>query len=493
MASNDEQQPLHVLLFPFVAPGHLIPVADMAALFASHGVKCTILTTPANADVIRSAVDGANNAVCSTGAPEIDISTVPFPDVGLAPGVESVVGISSEADRSRLLEAVRLLREPFDRFLADHRPDAVVADSFYPWTTDTAAEHGVPRLCFLGTSMFARACNASLLCSNTLELEGLPPDDPDAIVSLPGLPHRVTLRRGQVMDPRKNELEWNYGKLVNAADQRSYGEVFNSFAELEPGYAEHYRTALGRRVWLVGPVGHVSDVLAARSGAGELSLEAERCLRWLDQKPDGSVVFISFGTLTRFTAVEQREVARGLQLSGRNFVWVMSESEAEPSQWMPEGFAELIDPREHGIIFWGWAPQRLILGHSAVGGFVTHCGWNSVLEAVSAGVPLVTWPRHGDQFYNEKLILEVLMIGVSVGSMFSATKVEVRSEVINGEKIAEGIDRVMGDDEEAEAVRKKAVDLRGKARSAIEKGGSSYDDLEQLITELMARRNSVSV
>jgi len=209
MAYNDEQQPLHlhVLFFPFVAPGHLIPVADMAALFASHGIKCTILTTHVNAAVIRSVVDRANDAVRGTGAPTIDISTVPFPDVGLPPGVESVVGICSEADRSKLLEAVQLLREPFDRFLADHRPDAVVADSFYPWTTDAAAEHGIPRLCFLGTSMFARACNASLLHNNPFE--GLPPDDPDAVASLPGLPHRVALRRGQVMDPRKNELEWN--------------------------------------------------------------------------------------------------------------------------------------------------------------------------------------------------------------------------------------------------------------------------------------------
>jgi UDP:flavonoid glycosyltransferase YjiC (YdhE family) len=171
----------------------------------------------------------------------------------------------------------------------------------------------------------------------------------------------------------------------------------------------------------------------------------------------------------------------------------MSESDTDASQWMPEGFAELIDPGEHGFIFWGWAPQRLILNHSAVGGFVTHCGWNSVLEAVSAGVPLVTWPRYGDQFYNEKLILEVLKIGVSVGARFSASKLEDRSEVINGEKIAEGIDRVMGGDEEAEAIRKKAVVLRGKARSAVEKGGSSYDDVEQLITELMARRSSVNV
>ncbi|KAK8458066.1 hypothetical protein SEVIR_3G295800v4 [Setaria viridis] len=491
MASNDEQRPLHLLFFPFVAPGHLIPVADMAALFAPRGVKCSILATPVNAAVIRSAVDRANDAFRSAGAPAIDLSTIPFPDVGLPPGVESVVGLSSEADRYMLLEAIKRLREPFGRFLADHRPDAAVADSFYPWAADAAAEHGVPRLSFLGSSMFGRACHDSLLRNNPLE--ELDPDDTDAVVSLPGLPHRVALRKGQMMDPRKNELEWEFDKLVNAADRRSYGELFNSFAELEPGYAEHYRTTLGRRVWLVGPLAHARKDSAASGGAGGLAPEAERCLRWLDGKPDGSVVYVSFGTLARVTAAELREAARGLQQSGRNFFWVMSESDTEGSQWMPEGFAELIDTEERGIIFRGWAPQMLILNHSAVGGFVTHCGWNSVLEAVSAGVPLVTWPRHADQFYNEMLILDVLRIGVGVGAGCYASKLDVRGEVISGEKIAESINKVMGDDEEARMIRKKAIELCGKARSATEKGGSSYNDVEQLIKELMARRSSVDV
>ena len=122
------------------------------------------------------------------------------------------------------------------------------------------------------------------------------------------------------MDPRKNELEWNYGKLVNAADQRSYGEVFNSFHELEPEYVDHYTTTLGRRAWLVGPVAFASKDVATRGADDGLSPDADGCLRWLDTKPAGSVAYVSFGTLSRFSPAELRELARGLDLSGKNFV-----------------------------------------------------------------------------------------------------------------------------------------------------------------------------
>nr|TKW28006.1 hypothetical protein SEVIR_3G295732v2 [Setaria viridis] len=130
MAAND-QQPLHILFFPQVAAGHLIPVADMANLFSSRGVKCTILTTPKNAAVIRLAVDqAANGASGGTGFPAIDISTVPFPDVGLPPSFESIADLTSQADKGKLVDALHRLCEPLDRFLAEHRPDAVVVDSF---------------------------------------------------------------------------------------------------------------------------------------------------------------------------------------------------------------------------------------------------------------------------------------------------------------------------------------------------------------------------
>uniref|UniRef100_A0A453CZH1 Anthocyanin 3'-O-beta-glucosyltransferase n=1 Tax=Aegilops tauschii subsp. strangulata TaxID=200361 RepID=A0A453CZH1_AEGTS len=242
MAAQDEQQPpLHILFFPFLAPGHLIPIADMAALFAARGVRCTILTTPVNAAIIRSAVDHANDAFAG---PAIDISVVPFPDVGLPPGVENGMALTSQGDRDKFAQAVQLLREPFEQFLIHNHHDAVVTGSYFHWSVDAAAEHGVPRLTFLGSSMFARSCSESMLRNNPLATG---PDDPDALVSLPGLPHRVELRRSQMMDPVKQADHWAFFQSVNAADQRSFGEVFNSFHELEPDYVEHYHTTLGRR------------------------------------------------------------------------------------------------------------------------------------------------------------------------------------------------------------------------------------------------------
>ncbi|CAL4948538.1 unnamed protein product [Urochloa decumbens] len=500
MAVKDEQPPLHILFFPFLAPGHLIPAADMAALFAARGAKCTILTTPLNAAVIRSAVDRANDASADAErAPAIDIAVVPFPDVGLPPGVESGPALSSEADREKFFRGSQLLRDPFDRFLAEHKPDAVVSDSFFDWSADAAAEHGVPRLTFLGSSMFARACGSSMVRHNPVE--AAPEDDPDAPVLLPGLPHLVVLRRSQMMDPKKRPDRWAFFQSMNAADDRSYGEVFNSFRDLEPEYLEHYETVLGRRAWLVGPVALASKELATRGAAAAadkgnngLSPDAGGCLRWLDARPASSVVYVSFGTLSHFSPPELRELARGLDMSGKNFVWVVGggADDTEESEWMPDGFADLLARGGRGVIIRGWAPQMVILNHAAVGGFVTHCGWNSTLEAVSAGVPMVTWPRYADQFYNEKLVVELLEVGVGVGSTDYASKLEAR-RVIAGEVVAEAIGKVMGDGEEAEAIRERARVLGEKARRAVEKGGSSYDDVGRLMEELMARRSPVNV
>ncbi|KAM0894754.1 hypothetical protein ACQ4PT_024230 [Festuca glaucescens] len=492
MDTKDEQPPVHILFFPFLAPGHLIPIADMAALFAARGARCTILTTPVNAATIRPAVDRANGAN-SHGAPAIKISAVPFPDVGLPPGVENATGLTDQADRDNFWRAIQLLREPFDRFLADkhnHPVDAVVADSQFQWSVEAAAEHGVPRLAFLGTSMFARACTDVMLRKNPMMEPSPDQDDPDTMVFLPGLPHSVKLRRSQMPDPRKQPKVIAFFKVVNEEDQKSYGEVFNSFHELEPEYVEHYQTTLGRRVWLVGPVAR-PDMNARGSGStnNSLSPEADGCLRWLDAKPAGSVVYVSFGTLANFPPDELRELARGLDLSARNFVWVIGTdaitNTAPSSEWMPEGFAELLARGEHGLVVHGWAPQVLILNHPALGGFVTHCGWNSVLEAVSAGVPMVTWPRFGDQFFNEKLVVEVLKIGASVGAKDYASAIETH-QLIGGEVIAESIGRVM--DGDRDTIRSNAKELGEKARGAVEDGGSSYRDLGRLMDELMARR-----
>ncbi|XP_051195460.2 probable UDP-glucosyl transferase 73B6 [Lolium perenne] len=312
--NEPQQQPLRILFLPYFAPGHLIPAADMAAVFAARGARCTILTTPVNADIIRPAVDRANNANDSNPAIPIDISVVPFPDVGLPPGFENVRYMNQShgpEHYGKFLHAALLLREPFDRFLAAARPgvDGVVTDSFFTWSQDAAAAHGVPRLVFLGISVFARSCFESTLRNNPLEACPEDDDDPDALVLLPGLPHRVELRRRQILDPRKRLLEWQFYESASAADRRSFGEVFNSFRELEPDYVEHFHANLSRRGWLVGPVALATDSRdVVATGGISTDGVADSCIRWLDAKPVGSVVYVSFGTLTSFSPADLVEL-----------------------------------------------------------------------------------------------------------------------------------------------------------------------------------------
>ncbi|XP_037472481.1 UDP-glucose flavonoid 3-O-glucosyltransferase 7-like, partial [Triticum dicoccoides] len=240
MADKDEeqqqQQPLHILFFPFLIPGHLIPMADIAVVFAARGVRCTILTTPVQASIIGSIVDRANSND-DLSSQSVHVAVVPFPDVGLPPAGQRGTGLVSQEDKVKFGRAVQLLREPFERFLADSHADldAVVSDGFYHWSVDVAAEYGVPRLMFLGMGVFARSCSEHVLSQE--HRHNPDGDDPDAVVSLPGLPHGVELRRSQMM---KEPHYLEFFRCVYAAGRRSYGELFNSFQELERDSAEHY-------------------------------------------------------------------------------------------------------------------------------------------------------------------------------------------------------------------------------------------------------------
>ncbi|XP_065007907.1 anthocyanidin 3-O-glucosyltransferase 4-like [Musa acuminata AAA Group] len=132
----------------------------------------------------------------------------------------------------------------------------------------------------------------------------------------------------------------------------------------------------------------------------------------------------------------------------------------------------------------GWGPQRPILNHRAVGAFITHCGWNSVVEAVSAGVPMITWPMFAEQFYNEKLVVQVLRVGVSVGPGVWGMEQE-KKPVVGGAAIAAAVAQLMdGRGEAEEGMRKRAAALKQKARDSVGVGGSSYLEMDRLIHEL---------
>jgi len=144
-----------------------------------------------------------------------------------------------------------------------------------------------------------------------------------------------------------------------------------------------------------------------------------------------------------------------------------------------------------GYIIWDWAPQLLILEHPATGGIVTHCGWNSTLESVNAGLPMITWPVFAEEFYNEKLLVDVLKIGIPVGAKVNKlwTNISVE-EMVRREEIVKAVKILMGISQESNEMRKRAKKLGDAAKRTIEEGGHSYNNLIQLIDELKSLKKS---
>ncbi|WOK94824.1 hypothetical protein Cni_G03529 [Canna indica] len=253
----------------------------------------------------------------------------------------------------------------------------------------------------------------------------------------------------------------------------------------------HHRQQLRRignrisPVFDIGPVSLFNQTEQAMAARGEkASVDAEQCMRWLDTKPPKSVLYVSFGSMGGFAPRQLTELGAGLLASRRPFVWVIKSGKKWPGEveaWLAE---RSVDGNPDCLMIKGWAPQVAILSHPAVGGFVTHCGWNSALEGVCGGVPMITWPLFAEQFLNEKLLVEVLGIGVSLGvekpSEWGKLVEEDEEVAVTRDELAKAVKRLM-EGEEAKERRRRAEELRERARKAMEHGGSSYLSMEQLI------------
>ncbi|XXG75676.1 hypothetical protein AAC387_Pa08g0198 [Persea americana] len=472
MGSEMSPRPFHVLFFPMMAHGHLIPMTEVAKLFAlRQGVHVSIATTPLNATRIQSTIDRAAYIT-------IHLLQFPCSEAGLPDGCESLDLAVSHGMTMAFTKALALLHHPFEQLVECHRPDCLVSDMFFPWTVEVAAKFGIPRLAFHGTGFFA------VCAGNSVERysphESVATDTEPFLV--PKLPHPIEMTRSQLPDFLKTrtpltEMMERFQESIN----QSYGVVMNSFYELEPDYVKHYREEVigSNRAWHIGPVSLCNkDEKDMAERGNKAAIDPNQCLDWLCSRDPATVVYVSFGSLSHRGRAQLMEIALALEASGRPFIWSLRNAE-----WLPIGFEERT--KERGLIIKGWAPQLMILNHPAVGGLLTHCGWNSVLEGVTAGVPMVTWPLFAEQFYNEKLITCVVRIGVGVGSQVWSTSEEEESvPVIKREDIERAVAQLMDGGDEADERRRRVRELGEMAKKAVEKGGSSYMDLDRLIEEL---------
>ncbi|XP_020098695.1 UDP-glycosyltransferase 73E1-like isoform X2 [Ananas comosus] len=477
--------PPHFVLVPLLAQGHLIPAMDIAALLTARGAAVTLITTPVNAARLRPLADRL--VASSSHSGPFRLAELPFPAApfGLPEGCENLDLIPSPPLYLSFFRAAAALRGPLTSLLRSLQappPSCLVADMFSPWAADVAADLGLPRLVFHGPSCL------TVLSFLSAQRHGL--IGPGAAAAepfeIPGVPHRITATRAEVPGwfnvPAFEELLRSILEAEAAAD----GVVLNTFEFLEGDSAAAYGAMLGKPVHCIGPLClSTKDSVGNVGRGGDAAVDTGRCVEWLAAKNPRSVIYVSFGSLTYVPPKQVIEIGEGLAAAGAPFVFVIKKSEVaspEVAQWLSgEGGFEDRN-KEKGMVIRGWAPQAVILSHPSVGGFVTHCGWNSVLDGVTAGLPAICWPHFADQFMNKRLVVDVLRTGVDVGIKGPLSYVDPNSvQLVTRQEVERAVRSVMDGGEEAEERRQKAAKLAEEARKAVEEGGSSYRDLDRLL------------
>ncbi|KAJ1376398.1 UDP-glycosyltransferase family, conserved site [Sesbania bispinosa] len=466
---------LHFLLVPLMSQSHLIPFTEIAKLLAANGVTVTIILTPLNAARFNMVIDQAKASNL-----KIQFQVLPFPclEAGLPEGCENVDTVPSPEYQPLFYDASNMLQEPLEKWLLELEtiPSCIISDICLPWTSNVATKFNIPRVVFHQVSCFTLLCAHNLIHSKVHE-RVTSMSEPFVV---PNLPDTLEFTRAQLPEGMKQDPEdWKQGILVN------------TFEELESMYVRGYER-VARRIWCIGPLSLHDKLMLEKFGIDDkASMDESECLKFLNSNKPCSVIYVCFGSLCCLQALQLKELALGLEASNHPFIWVIRKNDcsAELEKWLKgENFEERNKGR--GFIIRGWAPQVQILSHPATGGFLSHCGWNSTLETVSAGVPVITWPMSAEQFFNEKLIMKVLKIGVRIGVKGAVSQMgtEKGEEVlVKMEDVKKAIEQLMEQGGEGEQRRNRAREMKEKAHKAVEDGGSSTSNCKSFIQHIMGQ------
>ncbi|XP_052196603.1 UDP-glycosyltransferase 90A1-like [Diospyros lotus] len=462
----------HVVLFPFMSKGHTVPILDLARLLIGRcrGTAVTIFTTPANRAFIS---DSLSDVVTAPSVVEL-----PFPShiAGVPAGVESTDKLPSMSHFLPFVTATKLMRPSFEEALGRlNNVSFIVSDLFLGWTVESASKLGIPRLVFDGMSNYARTV-CQVVGENSL-LAG--PQSNDELFTVTYFPW-IRLTRNDfdepfnLPDPTGPHLDFIIEQII--ANSRSYCHIANSFYELEPLYVDYWNRHCEPKVWCIGPWCLVEPQ--------RLGLEAQskkpKWLQWLDQKAASgkSVLYVAFGTQAEISSQQLREIAIGLEKSEANFLWVVRKGGSGSD--VEDGFEERV--KERGMVVREWVDQRKVLSHDSVKGFLSHCGWNSVVESICAKVPVLAWPMMAEQHLNARMVTEDIRVGLRMETADGSARGFVKWEAV--EKMV----RELMEGEGGKEVRRNAEALGGAAAEAMAEGGSSWEAWDRLFDEIGAAR-----
>ncbi|XP_037462848.1 DIMBOA UDP-glucosyltransferase BX8-like [Triticum dicoccoides] len=443
MAPCDAAVRRRVVLFPLPYLGHMIPMLRLAAALHAGGHAITVLHTELHAP--DPACYPADYRFVAVAAPDL-----PAASEDIAAFLAALNASCGAAFKDRLAA-----------LLAEGGVRCVVTDVVWFSAQAAARDLGVPALALMTSS--AASFRTFMAYPALLAKGHLPYDESRADAPVEELPP-FRVRDLQRIDA--SSLDTFAGLLERFVDaaRRSSGLIVNTFDAIEGPEVGDIRDGLSLPVFPVGPLNRFSPPPPQEGSSS--------CLDWLDNQSPGSVLFVSLGTVASVDAHELAELAWALAEAGRPFVWVVRPGmvRGRPScpLELPGDLAEQIGDR--GMVV-PWAPQEKVLGHAAVGAFLTHSGWNSTVEALSEGVPMACLPCFGDQFGTARYACAVWKVGVEVGRL---ERGGVRA----------AIDRLMGPGIEGEEIRERARDLKGKVGRCVGEGGSSHMALLGLLERI---------
>ncbi|KAJ4717284.1 Glycosyltransferase [Melia azedarach] len=447
----------HCLVLSYPGQGHINPMLQFSKRLQHSGVKVTFSTTYFISKSIHR--DSSSSIPLETISDGFDEG-----GKGQAESIQAYLERFWQVGPKSLSELVEKMNG------SGFPVNCIVYDSFLPWALDVAKKFGLIGAVFLTQSCAVNSIyyhvNKGLLklplAGNEILLPGMPPLQPRDMPSF-------------VYDFGSYPAVFDLVVRIQFSNiEKADWVLCNSFYELEQEVAEWLK-----KLWSIRTIGpaipsvYLDEQIEDDKDYGFSIFKAnnsDACIKWLNDRAKGSVVYVSSGSMAIVKAEEMEELAWGLKASGKHFLWVVRESEQSK---LPKNFRE--ETSGKGLVV-NWCRQLEVLAHEATGCFVTHCGWNSTLEALSLGVPMVAIPQWSDQPTNAKYITDVWKIGLTASANYN-------EEIIIRREAVEYCIREILEGERGREIRKNAEKWRKLAKDAMAEGGGSSD---QNINEFVA-------
>ncbi|KAM7521927.1 hypothetical protein LguiA_011829 [Lonicera macranthoides] len=447
------------LVIPFPTQGHINPMLQFSKRLQHKGIKVILAPT-------RYIYKTTVHSLTTDNSIIIDPISDGYDDF---PGLSHVETIELYLSRYREVGS-KTLAELIEKLASSGCPiDCLIYDSFLPWAFDVGKKFGL-----VGAVFFTMSCAVGNVFYHVFKGDlKLPLMGPKIV--LPGL--------AQMECSDMPSFVSDYGSypafLQMVVNQFSNVEkvdwvLCNTIYELEQEEVD-WMAKQCRQFKTIGPTipSMYIDKRLPKDREYGLSMykpETETCIKWLNDRPDGSVVYVSFGSLAELKSEQMEELAWALKKSNYYFLWVVRALEEAK---LPKNFVELTSNK--GLVV-TWCPQLVVLSHKAIGCFVTHSGWNSTLEALSLGMPLVTMPQWTDQSTNAKYVMDVWEMGIRArpnekGIVREEVVVDCITEIMEGER--------------GDSIRRNAVKWRDLIRMAVDEGGSSDRNIDEFVAQLI--------